>query len=230
MERTIIEINELQCNGCGLCAGACHEGAIGMIDGKAKLLQDDLCDGLGNCLPVCPTGAIRFVVREAQQYDEDAVRMHKQKTACAGGCPGSSVHSIVREAGDAPAQAGEMVSELRHWPVQMRLVPANAPYFDGADLLVAADCAAYARAAFHAEFMRGKITLIGCPKLDDADYSEKLFAIIAHNAIASLTVVRMEVPCCGGIEQAAAAALRRSEKCIPWRVTTFKISGEIREG
>jgi ferredoxin len=191
MKRKIIEIDESKCNGCGLCADACHEGAIGMVNGKAKLLRDDYCDGLGDCLPVCPTGAITFVEREAKAYDEKAV------------------------------------SELHQWPVQIKLVPVNAPYFEGADLLVAADCTAYARADFHREFMRGKITLIGCPKLDGVDYSKKLTDIIANNNIKSLTVVRMKVPCCGGIEYASAVALKNSEKNIPARVVTLGTDGEI---
>jgi ferredoxin len=238
VKRKTIEIDEGKCDGCGLCADACHEGAIGIVHGKARLLQDDCCDGLGNCLPVCPTGAIAFVEREAEAYDEAAVKANQAKKTRQGGCPGSNAHSISRAAGNAPPKtAGSAppetagaVSELRQWPVQIKLVPANAHYFDGANLLIAADCAAYARASFHAEFMRGKITLIGCPKLDDVDYSEKLTEIIANNSIKSLTVVRMEVPCCGGIEQAAVAALKASGKFIPWRVVTFGTDGGIREG
>ncbi|MDR0596475.1 MAG: 4Fe-4S binding protein [Clostridiales Family XIII bacterium] len=229
MIRKIIEIDEGKCNGCGLCADACHEGAIGMVDGKAKLLRDDYCDGLGDCLPVCPTGAIRFVEREAAEYDENEVKKHMGKEAPRGGCPGSNAHSIQRERAVAPAQAGGAPSELRQWPVQIKLVPASAPYFDGANLLVAADCAAYARASFHGEFMRGKITLIGCPKLDGVDYAEKLTEIIKCNDIKSLTVVRMEVPCCGGIEQAAVSALKNSGRFIPWRVVTLTTGGDVKE-
>jgi NAD-dependent dihydropyrimidine dehydrogenase PreA subunit len=230
VKRKIIEINEEKCDGCGLCADACYEGAIGIVRGKARLLRDDYCDGLGNCLPVCPTGAIAFVEREAKEYNEEAVKMNQERNARQGFCPGSNAHSIERAAASEPIGTGAAVSELRQWPVQIKLVPVNAPYFDGANLLVAADCAAYARASFHSEFMRGKITLIGCPKLDGVDHSEKLTEIIGNNNIKSLTVVRMEVPCCGGIEQAAVAALKGSGKFIPWRVVTLGTDGGIREG
>jgi ferredoxin len=229
VKRKIIKINEEKCDGCGLCAAACHEGAIGIVHGKARLLRDDYCDGLGNCLPVCPTGAITFVEREAEAYDEAAVKANQEKKPPSGGCPGSNAHSISRPAESAPEETARAISELRQWPVQIKLVPANAPYFDGANLLVAADCAAYARANFHSEFMRGKITLIGCPKLDGVDYSKKLMEIITDNDIKSLTIVRMEVPCCGGIEQAAVIALKGSGKFIPWRVVTFGTDGGIRE-
>jgi NAD-dependent dihydropyrimidine dehydrogenase PreA subunit len=230
MKRKIIEIDADKCNGCGLCAEACHEGAIGIIDGKAKLLRDDYCDGLGNCLPVCPTGAIAFVEREAAAYNEDEVKKNMEKQVPHAGCPGSHAHSIQKNIAATPATPVDTASELRQWPVQIKLVPVNAPYFDGANLLIAADCAAYARASFHAEFMRGKITLIGCPKLDNVDYSEKLTEIIRENNIKSLNVVRMEVPCCGGIEQAAVTALKNSGKFIPWQVVTLATDGRILEG
>jgi len=215
MKRQIICIDETKCNGCGLCADACHEKAIGIIDGKAKLLRDDYCDGLGNCLPVCPSGAISFIEREAAPYDQEAVNQSKSENESLDGRPGT--------------ESRPTVSELRQWPVQIKLVPVKAPFFDGADLLIAADCTAYARAGFHEEFMRGKVTLIGCPKLDDVDYTEKLTAIISGNDIRSLTVVRMEVPCCGGIELAATEALRNSGKFIPWQVLTIGIDGMIRD-
>jgi ferredoxin len=230
MKRKIIEIDPDKCNGCGLCAEACHEGAIGIVGGKAVLLRDDYCDGLGDCLPVCPTGAIAFTEREADAYDEAAVNEHMQNRSRSVGCPGSQMYSLMGESAkgslQAPIPRGDAAaSELRQWPVQIKLAPLKAQYFDGADLLIAADCAAYARANFHAEFMHGKITLIGCPKLDDVDYSEKLTEIIFSNNLKSLTVVRMEVPCCGGIEQAAARALKNSGKHIPSQVVTLTTEG-----
>lgn len=233
MIRKIIEINEEKCNGCGLCAKACHEGAIGMVNGKAKLLRDDYCDGLGNCLPACPTGAISFTEREAAAYDEAAVLANqKQKEAAAPlpcGCPGSQSRIISHEeAPEVPAFAAP-ISQLRQWPVQIKLAPVNASYFSGAHLLIAADCTAYAYANFHQEFMRNKVTLIGCPKLDSVDYSEKLTEIIHQNDIKSVTVVRMEVPCCGGIEHAAVTALQQSGKFIPWQVVTISTDGRILE-
>lgn len=229
MIRKIIQIDEDKCNGCGLCAQACHEGAIGMIEGKARLLRDDYCDGLGDCLPVCPTGAITFVNREAADYDEQAVKANQRRTeplAC--GCPGTNAKALKRT--DAPAKeeaAPPLSSQLRQWPVQIKLVPVNAPYFQGAHLLVAADCSAYAYADFHRTFIRSKITLIGCPKLDSVDYTEKLREIIKNNEIKSVTVVRMEVPCCGGIENAVKSALQESGKFLPWQVKTITTDGNI---
>lgn len=287
MIRRIIQIDEEKCNGCGACAAACHEGAIGMVDGKAKLLRDDYCDGLGDCLPACPMDAISFVEREAAAYDAEAVKSAQEaaarKTATATeaplpcGCPGSNVHEIKRPTGGCPGSnvkeikrpasggcPGSQAKSLRHpqaeaagasepesrfaefddfdglhsarpavasqlsqWPVQIKLVPVNAPYFDGANLLIAADCTAYAYANIHQEFMRGHVTIIGCPKLDAVDYSEKLTEIIRNNDIRSVTVLRMEVPCCGGLEHAAVTALKNSGKFIPWNVVTFSVDGRI---
>ncbi len=277
MTRQIIKIDAEKCNGCGLCVSACHEGAIGLKEGKATLLRDDYCDGLGNCLPVCPTGAITFEQREAAAYDEAAVMENMKNkaegaskegtdekmaanaprpviTQPAGGCPGSAARTFDRPAGapartvayagggcpgsaarslapsGAPATANaaqNRVSELRQWPVQLKLVPVRAPYFDGAHLLIAADCTAYAYAGFHEDFIRNKITVIGCPKLDTGDYAEKLAAIIAENDIQSVTIVRMEVPCCGGLAHAATEALKASGKFIPWHVVTVSTDGQI---
>ncbi len=236
MIRKIIQIDEEKCNGCGACADACHEGAIGMVNGKAKLLRDDYCDGLGDCLPTCPTGAISFVEREAAAYDEKAVQEHMQKKnaqtiASAGshtGCPGSRMQQFKRQETASPIPA-QVNSQLGQWPCQIKLVPVSAPYFNGAKLLIAADCSAYAYARMHDDFMRGKITLIGCPKLDSIDYSEKLTQIIQSNDIQSVTVVRMEVPCCGGLEMAAKKALQASGKFIPWQVVTISVDGRILE-
>lgn len=233
MIRRIIEIDKEKCNGCGLCAKACHEGAIGMVDGKATLLRDDYCDGLGDCLPVCPTGAITFVEREAAAYDEGAVQANmakKGKTPCA--CPGSQsklleVQEKMAAKREEEATPVAVPSRLRQWPVQIKLAPIKAPYFDGAKLLIAADCTAYAYGNFHEEFMKGKITLVGCPKLDMVDYSEKLTEIIQQNDIQSVTIVRMEVPCCGGMELAAKKALQASGKFIPWQVVTISTDGKI---
>lgn len=228
MIRKIIEIDKEKCNGCGLCAHACHEGAIGMVDGKATLLRDDYCDGLGNCLPVCPTGAISFVEREAAAYDEAAVQANMQaKSQPHTGCPGSMARSMERAPVNQPASFIPMPSQLRQWPVQIKLAPVNAPWFDGAKLLVAADCTAYAYANFHQDFIKGRITLVGCPKLDVVDYSDKLTEILKHNDIRSITVVRMEVPCCGGIEQAVKKALLNSGKLIPWDVVIVSTDGRI---
>lgn len=228
MIRKIIKIDEEKCTGCGLCAEACHEGAIEIIDGKARVTREDYCDGLGDCLPACPTNAITFEEREAPAYNEAAVLAAKQRKAGAAlpcGCPGTHSKSIRREAAAAPT--APVTSQLSQWPVQIKLVPVNAPYFSGADLLIAADCTAYAYGNFHNEFIKGRVTLIGCPKLDEGDYAEKLTAIIANNDIKSVTVSRMEVPCCGGIENAVRSALQASGKFIPWRVVTISADGRI---
>lgn len=264
MIRQIIQINEELCNGCGLCAQACHEGAIGMVDGKAKLLRDDYCDGLGNCLPVCPTGAITFEQREAAAFDEEAVEAKMRaetvaKTQVAeaqhhhgaqhahgeythsGGCPGSRAAALrgtscegstgtpraVPVSKSTPIPEKENVSELLQWPVQIKLLPIRAPYLDGAHLLIAADCAAYAYGKFHETFMKDRITVIGCPKLDEGDYSEKLTEILRQNNIASVLVVRMEVPCCGGLSNAAITALKNCGKMIPWQVVTLSTRGDV---
>ncbi len=229
MIRKIIQINEDQCNGCGACAAACHEGAIQMVNGKAKLTREDYCDGLGDCLPACPTNAITFVEREAPAYNEEAVRAAKMQAhgVLPCGCPGTNAKAIVRE--EVSSAPTVVSSQLRQWPCQIKLVPVNAPYFDGAHLLIAADCTAYAYGNFHQEFIRNRITLIGCPKLDEGDYTEKLTAIIANNNIKSVTIVRMEVPCCGGIEQAAKRAIQTSGKFLPWQVITVSTDGKIVE-
>lgn len=235
MLRKIIQIDEKKCNGCGACAAACHEEAIIMIDGRARLIRDDYCDGLGDCLPACPTGAITFVEREAAAYDEQAVMRNKQKKirkqgmTLPGGCPGSQSKTIAHSAGKTQQTEAMSApdSRLSQWPVQIQLVPVNAPYFHGARLLIAADCTAYAYANFHEKFIKNHITLVGCPKLDDADYSEKLTEIIKSNDIRSITIVRMEVPCCGGLEAAAKTALQRSGKFIPWQVVTISTDGNI---
>lgn len=213
MKRKIITIDETRCNGCGLCVSACHEGAIGLVDGKARLLRDDYCDGLGDCLPACPTGAISFEERDAAAYDEAAVEQNRATATAAAAVPVP-----------VPETGG---SELRQWPVQLKLAPVTAAFFDGADLLLAADCAAFARASFHRDFMKNRITVIGCPKLDAVDYSEKLAAILANNDIRSLTVVRMEVPCCGGLDHAANEAIRASGKFIPAQTIVLSTGGDI---
>ena len=252
MIRKIIKIDEEKCNGCGICANACHEGAIDIIDGKAKLVRENFCDGFGDCLPSCPTGAITFEEREAPLYDEAAVKaaqemkerinnmndhekeiMKEMETHAAGhGCPGSRFMQL-KNANDEEGQSQtpmntlKPVSRLGQWPCQTKLLPTQAPFYDGAKLLIAADCTAYAYANMHEDFMKGKITLIGCPKLDDIDYSEKLTEIISYNDIKSVTIVRMEVPCCGGLQRAAETALRNSGKFIPWQVTTITRDGKI---
>lgn len=276
MIRKIIKIDEEKCNGCGICATACHEGAIDIVDGKAKLVREHYCDGLGDCLPACPTGAITFEEREAPAYDDAAVKKtqeeHKKtamnmsineimqiedenerrklmiaKTKEAGdtnqtmhrGCPGSRMRQLKNSgvnSGACPSSNQDFqntqfqakpVSQLAQWPCQIKLVPTKAPFFEGAKLLIAADCSAYAYANMHAEFMRGKTTIIGCPKLDDIDYSNKLTEIISNNDIREVTIVRMEVPCCGGLELAAKKALQASGKFIPWQVVTISIDGKI---
>lgn len=231
MKRRIIQIDEVRCNGCGACAKACHEGAIAMVNGKAKLMREDYCDGLGDCLPACPVDAIQFVEREAPAYNEAAVLAAKAHKQAHTGCPGAQLrqmHSPSENA--APANAEKRPSRLGQWPCQIRLAPVNAPYFDGSDLLIAADCTAYAYANVHEEFMRGKITLIGCPKLDAIDYSQKLGAILSANSVKSVTLLRMEVPCCGGLEFAAKKAIEESGKSLPLRVVTISIDGEILAG
>ncbi|MEC4272784.1 4Fe-4S binding protein [Adlercreutzia sp. R25] len=246
MKRTVIHIDEEKCTGCRLCVDACHEGAIGMVGGKARLLRDDYCDGLGDCLPACPTGAITFVEREAAPYDEHAVARHLAARAAAEqiaeddldrtiadvalqGCPGSCARSLATDAGptDAVPSVTAMPSRLMQWPAQIKLVPTQAPYYNGHGLLIAADCTAFACASFHERFMRGNVTIIGCPKLDEGSYADKLATIIAANDITSVTVARMEVPCCGGLERAAAEAHARSGKDIPFEVVTFSVTGDV---
>lgn len=232
MLRKIIKIDEDKCNGCGACAAACHEGAIEMINGKAKLTREDYCDGLGDCLPACPVDAISFEMREAPEYNEEAVRMSKvqkfaSKLPC--GCPGTQSKAIKRDIAMPQTKTAPVTSQLMQWPVQIKLVPVNAPYFDDANLLIAADCTAFAYGNFHNEFIRNHITLIGCPKLDEGDYAEKLTQIIANNNIKSVKIVRMEVPCCGGIENAVKRALQASGKFIPWQVVIISTDGRIVE-
>lgn len=257
MLRKIIQIDEEKCIGCRLCVDACHEGAIGMVDGKARLLRDDYCDGLGDCLPACPTEAITFVEREAAPYDEAAVEAHlaarasaetsaedildaavsrAPRTGCPGsaartlaptGCPGSAARTLTNDAASPAAAADSLPSRLAQWPAQIKLVPVSAPYYQGRGLLIAADCTAFACASFHERFMNGNVTIIGCPKLDEGSYTDKLAAIIAGNDITAVTVARMEVPCCGGLERAAAEAHARAGKDIPFSVVTFSVTGDV---
>ena len=231
MKRNIVSIDESLCNGCGLCVTACHEGAIQLVDGKARLVSDSYCDGLGDCLPACPTNAIQIVEREAADYDEAAVaaRQAASKPPLPCGCPGEMAKRIAPKAADpAPAaSAASPVTQLTNWPVQIKLVNPRAPYLQNAALLVAADCTAFAFADIHRRFMRNKVTLIGCPKLDEGDYADKLSAILQANEIKSVTVLRMEVPCCGGIASAVQRALQASGKTIPWHVVTIGTDGTI---
>lgn len=231
MIRKIIKIDEEKCNGCGLCVNACHEGAIAIENGKAKLIRDDYCDGLGNCLPVCPANAISFEEREALEYDEEAVKKNSQKneTKHFSSCPGTMARNLTRPNTNKASNDVPVQSELKQWPIQIKLAPVNAPYFDGCNLLIAADCTAFSYGDFHKRFIRNHITLIGCPKLDSGDYSEKLTEIIKRNNIKSVKVVRMEVPCCGGIEYAVKQALKDSGKMIPWQVVIISTDGEIIE-
>ena len=259
MKRDIIQIDETLCNGCGLCIKGCHEGALALVDGKARLISESYCDGLGACLPECPTGAISIVSRDAAFFDEEAVQARtrsaaaspasvqiKRETPPVRGCPGSQARMLQQKKSEPRLQTtgttaqtaqddpstmpvAEPVSELKQWPVQIKLMHTGAPYLEGARLLIAADCAAYSRASFHQEFMRGRITLIGCPKLDQVDYSEKLTAIFRQNEIKSIMVVRMEVPCCGGLDHAVRQALMNCGKMIPWQVVTLATDGSILE-
>lgn len=230
MKRNIIKIDEEKCNGCGLCINACHEGALQLIDGKAKLVSESYCDGLGDCLPECPTGAISIEEREAEAFDEEAVKKHLESIATlACGCPGTQAKLLEKNNSSPVENSAKIASQLRQWPCQIKLVPTNAPYLNNAHLLIAADCTAYAYANIHQEFMRNKITLIGCPKLDDVDYSEKLTTILKQNEIKSLIVIRMEVPCCGGMVQAVKKALSNSGKIIPWNIITISTDGKILE-
>ncbi|EID85098.1 4Fe-4S binding domain-containing protein [Treponema sp. JC4] len=232
MIRKIVKIDEEKCTGCGLCASACHENAIVMENGKAHLLRDDYCDGLGDCLPACPADAITIEERESAAYDPQAVEMRKQILAqqTSGGCPGSAMHTFNRaQTSESENESSTVRSELMQWPVQIKLLPVQAAFYENANLLIAADCTAYAYAAFHRDFIKNHITLVGCPKLDEGDYTDKLTAIISQNNIKSITIVRMEVPCCGGLEYAATEALKASGKFIPWRVVVISRNGEILE-
>ena len=224
MLRKIIKIDQTKCNGCGACASACHEGAIEMVNGKAQLTREDYCDGFGDCLPACPVDAITFEMREAPAYNEEAVLASKMKKSFV--CPGSRVKAINKKEVSCEPNI-KCVSELTSWPVQIKLVPVNAPYFNGAKLLVAADCTAFAYASIHQDFIKDHITLIGCPKLDNIDYAEKLTQIIKNNNIVNISVLRMEVPCCGGLENAVKRALKESGKVIPWSVTIVTTDGSL---
>lgn len=232
MIRTIIKIEEEKCNGCGACATACHEGAIDIVDGKAKLMREHYCDGLGDCLPACPTGAISFEEREAPAYDEAAVlaaKKQKEEKPVFAGCPGTRARMMAQKENteESVNSAHKAPSRLAQWPVQIKLLPTVAPFYENANLLVAADCSAFAYGNFHEDFMKNKVTMIGCPKLDAVDYYDKLVEIIKHNDIKSVTIVRMEVPCCGGLENAVKRALQDSGKFLPWQVVVVSTGGEI---
>lgn len=227
MKRKIIKIDKEKCNGCGLCVNACHEGAIALVDGKAELIRDDYCDGLGDCLPVCPTNAISFEEREALSYDKEAVERNLKKKNMPCGCPGSNIKTFGRGNAEKPQNSNRIDSQLLQWPVQIKLVPPTAPYFDNCDLLVAADCTAFSYGNFHSDFIKNHITVIGCPKLDSVDYSEKLAQIISLNNIKSVTVARMEVPCCGGIVNAVKTAVTLSQKDIPLVIKTISTDGNL---
>lgn len=227
MKRKIIKIDKEKCNGCGLCVNACHEGAIALVDGKAELIRDDYCDGLGDCLPVCPTNAISFEEREALSYDKEAVERNLKEKNMPCGCPGSNIKTFGRGNAEKPQNSNRINSQLLQWPVQIKLVSPTAPYFDNCDLLVAADCTAFSYGNFHSDFIKNHITVIGCPKLDSVDYSEKLAQIIALNNIKSITVVRMEVPCCGGIVNAVKTAVTLSQKDIPLVIKTISTDGNL---
>jgi ferredoxin len=232
MKRKIREINEERCNGCGLCVDACHEGALQIVEGKAKLVSESYCDGLGDCLPECPVDAIRIIEKESLPFDPEAVKKNMEKGHGCTSCPGSrsmTINTSHEECHSCKSDSPAVQSQLRQWPVQIKLVPVNAPYFNGSRLLIAADCSAYAYANMHEDFMKGRITLIGCPKLDNIDYTEKLTAILANNDIKSVTVVRMEVPCCGGLAHAVRQALMNSHRMIPWNMYTITTDGEVIE-
>lgn len=226
MLRKIIKIDKEKCNGCGICVDACHEGAIALINNKAELIHEHYCDGLGDCLPACPQNAISFEEREAPAYDEAAVKKAQAHKKTVFTCPGSAVKTFAPRT-NTPQNTMSSISQLQQWPVQIKLVPVSAPYFDNANLLIAADCTAFSYAAFHDEFIKNHIALIGCPKLDEGDYTEKLTAILKSNNIKSLSIVRMEVPCCGGLENAAKNALQQSGKFIPWQITVISTDGKI---
>lgn len=233
MKRKIVKIHEEKCNGCGLCVNACHEGALELINGKAVLLSDVYCDGLGDCLPQCPVDAIEIIERDAEEFDKELVERkmleNKEKENLPCGCPGHAAKVIAPKKPIELKEKAELHSQLNQWPVQLKLVSPMAPYFNGAHILVAADCTAFAYANIHEDFMKGKITLIGCPKLDDVDYSEKLTAILKNNEVKSITVLRMEVPCCSGIVNAVKKAIIASGKLIPWDYKVVNTDGTLLE-